>query len=70
MPASAGFIKCRACGRTVSGYIPKQGDGAMGFPFKHTDPKGNDCNGRYQLAEWDNDYDPATDKTSAMEPTP
>ena len=35
-------VKCQVCGKVVSGYVPRGGDGSLYRPRKHSD-----CDGRF-----------------------
>lgn len=46
-------LRCRDCGRTVRGFVPRGGDGTGFLPFKHQGSDGEDCRGQYELHDSD-----------------
>lgn len=38
-------VVCKVCGRTVSGHIPKGGDGSVFVPYRHLHKLAGYCNG-------------------------
>ena len=42
--------KCRTCGKMITTYVPRGGDGSASLVRKHIDPStGKICNGAYRL---------------------
>jgi hypothetical protein len=50
IPGSDARHKCRTCGKKITTYVPRGGDGSASVVRKHNDPAtGKICNGAYRL---------------------